>query len=123
LTFIDVENTAVYGHGYGGYIALLVLAADIGNLFKCAIAVSPITKWEFYSKSGFFAWERDKKGNDNRLYCPSLPHCCYLGGDVISIKNMSSSPNFLQSVKEKGGFPLISLSQTLSSQSQEDSST
>jgi len=41
---------AVYGHGYGAYVALLILAADTTNIFRCAIAVSPITKWEFYSK-------------------------------------------------------------------------
>lgn len=56
LPFIDEDNMGVWGWGYGGYVAIQLLAKDQEGegekrLFKCGIAVAPITKWEFHSES------------------------------------------------------------------------
>lgn len=32
---------------YGGYVASMALGAGTG-LFKCGIAVAPVSKWEYY---------------------------------------------------------------------------
>jgi len=43
---------AVWGWGFGGYMAAMILAHDdpTRRLFRCGISVAPITKWEFHSK-------------------------------------------------------------------------
>jgi len=45
-----METIGVWGWGYGGYVATLLMAHDIDAVFKCGIAVAPIAKWEFYSE-------------------------------------------------------------------------
>ncbi|CAL8070452.1 unnamed protein product [Orchesella dallaii] len=47
LHFIDVENMAVYGWNYGGYLTMSILAFDQKNMFRCGAAIAPISKWEF----------------------------------------------------------------------------
>ncbi|CAL8070492.1 unnamed protein product [Orchesella dallaii] len=47
LHFIDVENMAVYGWNYGGYLTMSILAFDKQNMFRCGAAIAPISKWEF----------------------------------------------------------------------------
>lgn len=54
LPFIDKDNMAVWGWGYGGYVTTAILALDGKDkdkqLFRCGIAVAPITKWEFHGE-------------------------------------------------------------------------
>ena len=35
--------------GYGGYITLMMLKAT-DKLFKCAVAMSPVTDWKLYGE-------------------------------------------------------------------------
>ncbi|XP_035703535.1 inactive dipeptidyl peptidase 10 isoform X2 [Folsomia candida] len=55
LPFIDKDNMAVWGWGYGGYVTTAILALDGKDkdkqLFRCGIAVAPITKWEFHAST------------------------------------------------------------------------
>ncbi|CAG0882323.1 unnamed protein product [Cyprideis torosa] len=46
--FIDPDNVAVWGWAYGGYVATSILVMDKEDVFKCGIAVAPITNWLFY---------------------------------------------------------------------------
>lgn len=34
---------------YGGYVTSMVLGAGSG-VFKCGMAVAPVSKWEYYGK-------------------------------------------------------------------------
>ncbi|KAM3861962.1 dipeptidyl peptidase 4 [Diretmus argenteus] len=47
MGFIDKDRIAIWGWSYGGYVASLALGAGTG-LFKCGIAVAPVSKWEYY---------------------------------------------------------------------------
>jgi len=40
---------AVWGWGFGGYVTSMLLGTQ-QSVFKCGIAVSPITDWLHYSK-------------------------------------------------------------------------
>ncbi|XP_049963509.1 venom dipeptidyl peptidase 4-like [Schistocerca serialis cubense] len=48
LNFIESSKIAVWGWNYGGYVTSQIMAKDKGNIFKCGIAVSPITSWLHY---------------------------------------------------------------------------
>uniref|UniRef100_A0A8C9VQF3 Dipeptidyl peptidase like 10 n=1 Tax=Scleropages formosus TaxID=113540 RepID=A0A8C9VQF3_SCLFO len=45
--YIDRTRIGVFGKGYGGYVALMMLKST-ENLIKCAVTVSPVTDWKLY---------------------------------------------------------------------------
>ncbi|KAM6945826.1 dipeptidyl peptidase 4-like [Aplochiton taeniatus] len=47
MGFIDKERIAIWGWSYGGYVTSMVLGAGSG-VFKCGMAVAPVSKWEYY---------------------------------------------------------------------------
>uniref|UniRef100_A0A8C7VRR6 Dipeptidyl peptidase like 10 n=1 Tax=Oncorhynchus mykiss TaxID=8022 RepID=A0A8C7VRR6_ONCMY len=50
LTFpyIDRTRIGVFGRGYGAYITLMMLKST-DSLFKCSVAMSPVTDWKLYA--------------------------------------------------------------------------
>lgn len=49
LPFLSESKTGIWGWGYGGYVAGMVLARDKENVFECALSVAPITDWIYHS--------------------------------------------------------------------------
>lgn len=49
MTFLDRGRIGVWGWSYGGYVTSMLLGSQ-QKVFKCGIAVSPITDWLYYSK-------------------------------------------------------------------------
>ncbi|KAM8933520.1 dipeptidyl peptidase 4-like [Pelodytes ibericus] len=47
LGFIDRSRIAIWGWSYGGYVTSMVLGSGSG-LFKCGIAVAPVSSWQYY---------------------------------------------------------------------------
>jgi dipeptidyl-peptidase 4 len=47
LPFVDSGNIAIYGHSYGGYMALMSLF-KAPDYFKAAISGAPVTDWALY---------------------------------------------------------------------------
>uniref|UniRef100_W5L275 Dipeptidyl-peptidase 4 n=1 Tax=Astyanax mexicanus TaxID=7994 RepID=W5L275_ASTMX len=47
LGYVDKERIAIWGWSYGGYVTSMVLGAGSG-VFKCGMAVAPVSKWEYY---------------------------------------------------------------------------
>lgn len=47
LPWVDGDRIGVFGHSYGGYMALMCLALA-PNLFKAAAAVAPVADWRLY---------------------------------------------------------------------------
>ncbi|CAH2305614.1 dipeptidyl peptidase 4 [Pelobates cultripes] len=47
LGFVDEKRIAIWGWSYGGYVTSMVLGYGSG-LFKCGIAVAPVSSWEYY---------------------------------------------------------------------------
>ncbi|XP_028248756.1 inactive dipeptidyl peptidase 10-like [Parambassis ranga] len=65
LPYIDGKRVGVYGKAYGGFLSSLLLLSH-SSLFKCGIAVAPITSWKLYGSAftekyfGFQAGEHHK---------------------------------------------------------------
>uniref|UniRef100_A0AAR2J2N7 Uncharacterized protein n=1 Tax=Pygocentrus nattereri TaxID=42514 RepID=A0AAR2J2N7_PYGNA len=53
MGFIDKERIGMWGWSYGGYVTSMVLGSGSG-LFKCGIAVAPVSKWEYYGRAKNF---------------------------------------------------------------------
>lgn len=47
LEFVDSHNIGIYGHSYGGYMALMCLCKAPG-CFKAVISGAPVSSWELY---------------------------------------------------------------------------
>ncbi|CAJ1087497.1 dipeptidyl peptidase 4-like [Xyrichtys novacula] len=47
MGFIDKDRVAIWGWSYGGYVTSMVLGAGSG-VFKCGMAVAPVSKWIYY---------------------------------------------------------------------------
>ncbi|MEQ2243526.1 hypothetical protein ILYODFUR_007827 [Ilyodon furcidens] len=47
MGFIDRDRVAIWGWSYGGYVSSMVLGSGSG-VFKCGMAVAPVSKWEYY---------------------------------------------------------------------------
>ncbi|XP_075385249.1 dipeptidyl peptidase 4 [Tenrec ecaudatus] len=45
--FVDEKRMAIWGWSYGGYVTSMVLGSGSG-VFKCGIAVAPVSRWEYY---------------------------------------------------------------------------
>ncbi|KAJ8012418.1 hypothetical protein DPEC_G00042550 [Dallia pectoralis] len=50
LPYIDRNKVAVYGKAYGGFLSSLLLLS-FGSLFKCGVAVAPVTDWRLYGSA------------------------------------------------------------------------
>ena len=48
LSFVDPARLAIFGWGYGGFTALMAMSRD-KQVYKAAVAVSPITDWSLYN--------------------------------------------------------------------------
>ena len=47
LSYVDAERIGIWGWSYGGYMTSLLMTKGNG-IFKCGIAVAPVTNWRFY---------------------------------------------------------------------------
>ncbi|XP_028248911.1 dipeptidyl peptidase 4-like [Parambassis ranga] len=47
MGFIDRDRVAIWGWSYGGYVTSMVLGSGSG-VFRCGMAVAPVSKWEYY---------------------------------------------------------------------------
>lgn len=49
-SFLDKSKVAIWGWSYGGFVTLSALAADAtpDPVFKCGIAVAPVSNWIYY---------------------------------------------------------------------------
>jgi dipeptidyl-peptidase-4 len=47
LPYVDKERIGIYGHSYGGYMALMTMF-KAGNYFKAGVSGAPVTDWLLY---------------------------------------------------------------------------
>ncbi|XP_063236972.1 inactive dipeptidyl peptidase 10 [Bacillus rossius redtenbacheri] len=50
LKYLDETRVGVWGWGYGGYVTAMLLGSQ-QNIFKCGIAVSPVSDWLYYNSA------------------------------------------------------------------------
>jgi dipeptidyl-peptidase-4 len=77
--FVDPDRVAIYGHSYGGYLALAAMVRAPGR-FKVGISGSPVTDWRLYD-SGYTERFLDSPRDNARGYDQSQ-----LLGDVGKLR-------------------------------------
>ena len=80
---IDTNNVAIWGWSYGGFVTLKTVEYDMGETFKYAVAVAPVTNWLYY----------DSIYTERYMDSPSLNKDGYNGisliKDVDNFRNMT----------------------------------
>ncbi|MDR8525099.1 S9 family peptidase [Shewanella fidelis] len=77
LPYVDSDNIAIYGHSYGGYMALMSLF-KAPDYFKAAISGAPVSDWALYDTHYTERYMGDPKTNAEGYEASSvLP---YVGG-------------------------------------------
>ncbi|SHF14360.1 dipeptidyl-peptidase-4 [Microbulbifer donghaiensis] len=61
LPYVDGDNIGVYGHSYGGYMALMSMF-KAGDYFKAGVSGAPVTDWSLYDTH----YTERYMGNPNR---------------------------------------------------------
>ena len=66
LPYVDGERIAICGWSYGGYQTLMCLSkqSDKSPLFKCGIAIAPVTSWRLYDSAYTERFMRRPQVND-----------------------------------------------------------
>uniref|UniRef100_A0A8C8GEF9 Dipeptidyl peptidase like 10 n=1 Tax=Oncorhynchus tshawytscha TaxID=74940 RepID=A0A8C8GEF9_ONCTS len=73
LTFpyIDRTRIGVFGRGYGAYITLMMLKST-DSLFKCSVAMSPVTDWKLYASAFSERYLGMPLRDDSRYQVPNV---------------------------------------------------
>ena len=64
LPYIDAERIAIWGWSYGGYTTLMSMSEGT-PVFKCGVAVAPVTDWRYYDAPYTERFMQQPKENAN----------------------------------------------------------
>ena len=64
LPYIDGERIAIWGWSYGGYTTLMSMSQGT-PVFKCGVAVAPVTDWRYYDAPYTERFMQEPKQNAN----------------------------------------------------------
>ena len=64
LPYVDGERMALCGWSYGGYQTLMCLSKQSDMIWKCGIAIAPVTSWRLYDSAYTERYMRRPQVND-----------------------------------------------------------
>ena len=89
LDWVDAERIGVFGHSYGGYMALLCLARA-PDTFAAGVSVAPVTDWRLYDTHYTERYLGDPAGHPERYLESSVfPHLHGLSGPLLLMHGMA----------------------------------
>jgi dipeptidyl-peptidase-4 len=89
LPYVDANRIGIYGHSYGGYMALMSMF-KAGEYFQAGVAGAPVTDWALYDTHYTERYMGDPKG-DGEAYTASsvFPYAKDLQGDLLIYHGMA----------------------------------
>ena len=89
LPWVDPERIGVFGHSYGGYMALMCLA-NAPERFRAGVAVAPVTDWRLYDTHYTERYLGHPKDNAEGYEASSVfPHIDGIRGKLLLMHGMS----------------------------------
>ena len=89
LPWVDGDRIGLFGHSYGGYMALMCLARAPA-LFRAAAAVAPVTDWRLYDSCYTERYLGPPKDNPAGYEASALfPHLEQMQGALLLMHGMS----------------------------------
>ena len=72
LPFVDGSNIGIYGHSYGGYMALMCLFRMPVGYIKAAVSGAPVTDWKYYDTHYTERYQGTPQNNPNGYISSSV---------------------------------------------------
>ncbi len=72
LPYVDASRMAIWGWSYGGYATLMTLCGG-NDVYRCGMAVAPVTDWKFY----------DTVYSERYMRTPQENHSGYMKASVL----------------------------------------
>ncbi len=89
LPFVDRERIGIYGHSYGGYMALMTMF-NAGEYFKAGVSGAPVTDWLLYDTHYTERYLNHPKANaDGYEQSSVFPHISGLNGPLMIYHGMA----------------------------------
>ncbi|PCI60680.1 MAG: S9 family peptidase [Gammaproteobacteria bacterium] len=89
LPFVDKKRIGIYGHSYGGYMALMAMFTA-GDYFCAGVAGAPVTDWMLYDTHYTERYLDHPKNNSNGYQQSSVfPYIDGLKGDLLIYHGMA----------------------------------
>ena len=86
---IDADRVAVFGHSYGGYMALMCLS-KAPDVFKAGVSVAPVSDWHLYDTHYTERYLDTPEANPEGYRSSGvLPHLAGLQGKLLLIHGMA----------------------------------
>ena len=109
LDWVDAARIGVFGHSYGGYMALLCLARA-PEVFAAGVSVAPVTDWRLYDTHYTERYLGDPAAHPERYLRSSLfPHLDGLSGPLLLMHGMADdnvlfthTTKLLSALQERG---------------------
>ena len=77
LPYVDADRMAICGWSYGGYETLMCLSKQTELVWKCGIAIAPVTSWRLY----------DSAYTERYMRRPQVNEFGYAKADVMQLAN------------------------------------
>ncbi len=109
LDWVDADRIGVFGHSYGGYMALLCLARA-PEVFAAGVSVAPVTDWRLYDTHYTERYLGDPAAHPERYLRSSVfPHLDGLSGPLLLMHGMADdnvlfthTTKLLSALQERG---------------------
>ena len=89
LPYVDANRIGVYGHSYGGYMALMSMF-KAGDYFQAGVAGAPVTDWELYDTHYTERYMGDPRSDKDAYVASSVfPYAKDLKGDLLIYHGMA----------------------------------
>lgn len=97
--YVDKDRIAIWGWSFGGFNTLMSLCEGRG-LFRCGIAVAPVTDWRFYDSVYTERFMRTPQENPSGYDCSPLHRYEKMKGDLLIIHGLADDNVHFQNTAE-----------------------
>jgi dipeptidyl-peptidase-4 len=82
LPYVDKDRIAIWGWSFGGFNSIMSMCEG-RPVFRCGVAVAPVTDWRFYDTVYTERYMRTPKENSEGYNISPLRRCTKLHGDLL----------------------------------------
>ncbi|MBQ9642184.1 MAG: S9 family peptidase [Bacteroidaceae bacterium] len=99
LPYVDKSRIAMWGWSFGGFNTIMSMAEGRG-LFRCGVAVAPVTDWRYYDTAYTERFMRTPQENAAGYDCSPLHRYKNLKGDLLLIHGTADDNVHYQNTAE-----------------------
>ncbi len=99
LPYVDKNRIGIWGWSFGGFNTLMSMCEGRG-VFRCGIAVAPVTDWRYYDSVYTERYMRRPQENPSGYDCSPLHRCNNIKGDLLLIHGLADDNVHYQNTAE-----------------------